>query len=38
LSVVKKEAIAARVSGGHPGMCVSTYACSVLGEIVAMSV
>jgi len=25
------------VSGGHPGMCASTYACSVFGGMVATS-
>ena len=28
---VAKEASAATVSGGHPGMYTSSYACNVLG-------
>ncbi len=29
MSVAKEEASAATVSGGHPGMCTSSYACNV---------
>jgi hypothetical protein len=35
---VAKEASAARVSGGHPGMCASMYdVCSILGGMVVTS-
>jgi hypothetical protein len=37
LSDAKKEARAARVSGGHAGISESTYVCNVLGGMVVTS-